>query len=78
MDTTPAHIHINDEATPHVRHTPIPILFHLKEAVNSLYNDVRRGIIVPVPIGTPVEWCTTMVITPKKMGKSAGLFIYNI
>lgn len=24
------------------------------------------GIIAPVPIGTPVKWCTTMVITQKK------------
>jgi len=69
MDTKPAHIHINDEATPYVQHTPI-LPFHLKEAVkNSLDNDVRKGIITPVPIGTPIEWCITMVITPKKNGK---------
>jgi len=33
-----------------------------------LDDDVLRGIIEPVPVGTPVDWCTAMVITPKKNG----------
>jgi len=79
MDIKPAHIHINDQATPYVRHTPIHVPFYLKEAVkNSLENDVHRGIIAPVPIGTPVEWCTTIVITPKKNGKIRQTIDYNI
>ena len=57
MDTKPAHIHIKENATPYVRHNPIPIPFHLKDAVKkSLDDDIRRGIIAPVPIGTPVDW----------------------
>jgi len=61
MNTKPAHIHINDEATPYVRHTPIPVPFHLKGVVkDSLDNDVRKGIIAPVPIGAPAEWCTIL------------------
>ena len=35
----------------------------------SLDRDVERGIIAPVPIGTPVEWCSPMVVTAKKNGK---------
>ena len=31
--------------------------------------DVERGIIAPVLIGTPVEWCSPMVVTAKKNGK---------
>jgi len=46
MDTKPAHIHINDEATPYVRHTPIPVPFHLKEAVkNSLIMQPFRSLV---------------------------------
>ena len=35
----------------------------------SLDRDVERGIIAPVLIGTPVEWCSPMVVTAKKNGK---------
>ena len=42
--------------------TPIPII---KE---SLDHDVQWGIITPVQIGTPVEWCSPMVVTSKKDG----------
>ena len=42
----------------------------MKDAVKrALDEDVRRGIIVPVPIGTPTEWCSTMVVTSKKDGR---------
>ena len=69
MDTKPAHIHIQPDAKPHVRHNPIPVPFHLKEAVKkSLDDDVKRGLIAPEPIGTPVEWCTTMVTARKENG----------
>ena len=69
MKAKPAHIHINSDAKPHVKHTPIPIPFNLKQSVKkSLDDDVLRGIIAPVPIRTPVEWCTTMVIAQKKNG----------
>ena len=55
---------------PRARHKPIPVPFHLKEATRlGLMKDVERGIITPVPIGTPTEWCSTMVITVKKDGR---------
>ena len=28
--------------------------------------DIKRGILKQVPIGTPTDWCSTMVITTKK------------
>jgi len=67
MDAKPAHLHIKPDAKPFVRHTPIPIPFYLTEAVKkSLDDDVLWGIIEPVPVGTPIDWCTVMVITTKK------------
>ena len=57
MSGPPARIHLKPDSQPHARHTPIPIPFHWKEDVKkSLDNDVERGIIAPVPIGSPVEW----------------------
>ena len=70
MSMPPAHIHLNENAKPYTRRTPIPISFHWKKEVKeSLDRDVERGIIAPVPIGTPVEWCSPMVVTAKKNGK---------
>ena len=64
MSVPPAHIHLNENAKPYARHTPIPIPFHWKKEVKeSLDRDVERGIIAPVPIGTPIEWCSPMVVT---------------
>ena len=69
MNTKPARIHPTPDATPYVRHSPIPVPHHWKDAVKqSLDRDVARGIIAPVPIGTPVTWCAPMVVTPKKDG----------
>ena len=64
-----AHIHLQEDAIPKARHTPIPVPFHLKSAVKAgLDNDVKRGIITPVPMGTPTDWCSVMVVTAKKDG----------
>ena len=64
----PAHIHLKEGFKPRARHSPIPVPFHMKDAVKkSLDDDVKRGIIKPVQIGTPTEWCSTMVVMPKKM-----------
>ena len=70
ISTPAAHIHLKPDATPYARHTPIPIPFHWKADVKAnLDADVARGIIKPVLIGTPTEWCSPMVITPKKDGR---------
>ena len=63
-------IYLREVAIPRARHAPIPVPFHFKEAVKAnLFTDIERGIIAPVPAGTPTEWCSTMVITPKKDGR---------
>ena len=70
MFMPPAHIHLNETAKPYASHTFIPIPFHWKKEVKeSLDRDVERGIIAPVPIGTPVEWCSPMIVRAKKNGK---------
>ena len=70
MSGPPANIHLNENAVPYARHTPVPIPFHWKPAIKeSLDNDVEKTIITPVPIGTPVEWCSPMVVVSKKNGK---------
>ena len=52
----------------HIHQSPIPVPFHFKEPVRqALYEDVKRGIITPVTVGMPTDWCSTMVITAKKM-----------
>ena len=47
----------------------MPLTLWKEEIKSKLDEDVRRGIIAPVPIGTPVVWCSPMVITAKKNGK---------
>ena len=70
MASPPAHIHLKENAIPYAKHSPIPIPYHWKAEVKaSLDRDVERGIIAPVPVGTPVDWCTTMVVRAKKDGK---------
>ena len=66
----PAHIHLKEGAVPRARHNPIPVPFHMKEAVKkAIDEDVRKGILRPVPLGTTTKWCSTMVVQPKKDGR---------
>ena len=74
----PAHIHLNDNAIPKAKQNPIPAPYHYREEVKKgLWDDVKRGIITPVPIGTPTDWCSTMVITAKKNGKPRRTMDYQ-
>ena len=34
-----------------------------------MQTSIKKGIIEPVPIGEPVEWCVKMVVIPKKDGR---------
>ena len=62
MAGPPAHIHLKEGATPKARHSPIPVPFHFKEPVRqALWKDVERGIITPVPVGTPTDWRSAMM-----------------
>ena len=69
MSSPPAHIHLKDGAIPYACHTSIPAPLHWKGQVKaSLDDDVKGGIIAPVPVGTLVIWCSQMIITAKKDG----------
>ncbi|CAG2189575.1 unnamed protein product [Mytilus edulis] len=62
---------IDPKATPVACHTPVPVPLHWQDDVKaSLDQDVRLGVIEPVPVGEPVTWCHRMVICSKKNGKS--------
>ena len=47
----------------------LPVPYHLKEPVRQALMQDIRGILKQVPIGTPMDWCSTMVITTKKDGR---------
>jgi len=67
MTGVPMDIHFKEDATPHAVHTPIPVPLHWRYRVKEdLDRDVRLGIIEKVPQGTPVKWCSRMVVTAKK------------
>ena len=78
METTPVHIHLKPDAKPYAHHVPIPVPYHWKDQVKKdLDADVARKIIQPVPIGTPVEWCSKMLITAKKNGSPRRVVDYQ-
>ena len=64
------HIHLIDsDVEPYAVHTPVPVAFHLKQAVEELLDSwIAREIITPVRVGEPVNWCTRMVVVTKKDG----------
>ena len=69
MTSPLTHIHLKPDAIPYAQHTPIPVPYNWKDQIKaSLDQDIARGIIAPVPMGTPVTWCSPMVITTKKDG----------
>ena len=69
-DGPPMRLMIDPDADPVAFHTPIPIPLHWQDEVKAgLDQDVRLGVLEPVPIGTPVTWCHRMVICAKKTGK---------
>ena len=70
MSGPPLRIMVAPSAPPVAYHTPIPVPLHWMEDVKAgLDQDVRLGVIEPVPIGEPVTWCHRMVICPKRNGK---------
>ena len=56
MSGSSAHIHLKEGAIPKAKHNPISVLNHFKEEVKkALWDDVKSGIVDPVPIGTPTN-----------------------
>lgn len=70
MRGPPMRLMVEPDAKPVAHHLPVPVPIHWQEEVKAgLDQDVRLGVIEPVPIGEPVTWCHRMVICVKKNGK---------
>ena len=66
-DSPPMKLFADKNAKPVAFHKPFPIPLHWQEAVKQqLDNDVKMGVLAKVPIGTPTEWCSRMVVLAKK------------
>ena len=78
MSGKPAHIHLKQETVSKAKHRPIPVPYHLKEPVRqALMQDIERGILKQLSIGTPTDWCSTIVITTKKDGRPRRTIDYQ-
>jgi len=54
------------DAKPVAHNVPIPVPYNWKAKVKQdLNDDSARKVIQPVPIGTPVEWCSKMIVITK-------------
>ena len=63
------HIHLKPDHQLYAVHSPIPLPHHWKTDVKKLLDEyVQAGIIIPVDVGEAVDWCTRMVVIPKKDG----------
>ena len=70
MSGRPLKLLVDPNAQPTAHHVPLPVPIHWQDDVKAgLDQDVRLGVIEPVPVGTPVTWCHRMVVCPKKSGK---------
>ena len=66
----PLKLHIDPNAKPIAVHKFSPVPVHFEEAVkNELDRDVKMGVLEKVPVGTPSEWCSRMVVVAKPNGK---------
>ena len=69
MSGKPHHIHLLPNAVPYACHTPIAVPKHWENEVKrQIDDDVRAGILRPVPTGDVTEWCARMVVVGKKDG----------
>ena len=59
MSGPPMRLLIEHDATPVAYHNPIPVPIHWQEQVKAgLDQDVRLGVIEPVPVGTQYHGVT--------------------
>ena len=70
MKGPPMHIMVNSTATPVAVQKAIPVPIHYEEQVKKdIDRDVRLGVIEKVPAGTPITWCSRMIVCSKKDSK---------
>ena len=70
MRGEPLPIPTRKDVKPVAVHTPVAIPLHWEDKVyKDLMRDVALGVIEPVPINTPVTWCSRMVVVPKHNGE---------
>ena len=70
MHGPPMKLNIEEHAEPKAYHIPVLVPLHWQDEVKEqLDQDVKLGVIQPVPVGEPVTWCHRMVVCPKKNGK---------
>ena len=69
IQNEPLSIIVDHKVKPTAIHKPVPIPVHWEEQVKGgLDRDVALKVIEPVPLGTPVTWCSRMIIVPKQDG----------
>ena len=79
MDKSPPlRIFTDAHAKPKAVHTPSVVPLHWKAAVKQgLERDERLGVIERVPVNTPVDWCSRMVVTAKSDGSPRRVVDYT-
>lgn len=66
MEGEPHAIHLLPDTKPYACHTPASVPRHWEaEVKKQLDEDVRKGILEPVPVGEATEWCARMVVVAK-------------
>ena len=69
MHGPPVEIHLQDGVKPLACHKAASVPLHWQEKVHAdLKRDEALGVIEPVPMGEPVDWCHRMVVTRKQDG----------
>ena len=70
MKGEPMPIPVREDVKPTAIHTPVPVPRHWEEKVyRDLMRDVALGVIEPVPVNSPVTWCSRMITVPKHSGE---------
>ena len=66
----PYEAHGRPYAEPVAHHTPVPVPLHWQADVKKgLDQDVKLGVLEPIPVGEAVTWCLRMVVRAKKNGQ---------
>ena len=70
IDGPPMRLMVDPDAEPVAHHIPVPVPIDWKEEVKAGQDqEIRLGVLEPVPVGEPVTWCHRMVVCAIKNGK---------